>query len=260
MGCFASIGAPDLIPLNAGHYECLQSLVIEYNQFYENCRQHMKSIITEEQKIDQRLSELLLESKSSGSIDFKLAESYIFVIIFLLHQAQTNPEAFNFVLTNYIPGVLINESILPEMLKKKYWNLKNLCEMLPDVFDSLNQLSDVIIQDIVKARDEIPKKILKVAQEHSEISLVDFAKIERDWIDNIEIIGEVGKKLDFMFKNSKSCLRIANQVVKECNDHKVELKRLVDYVDEWNYVEIPKRIQEGVHEFIRTFLGINESE
>ena len=258
MGCIASIGAPELLLLNGGPYDCLKAKIEDCNRFYENCRYHMRSILVEEEKIDRKLTELLGEAKSSGSLNFKLAESYLYIILFILHKSQVNEAAFNIMFSNYIPGLLVNEDLLPQVILKRYTNLKELCEMMPLFFDEMSELSNCIISDIVRARDEIPREMLRIAKENPEISMYHFASIEKDWIDNIEIIGGIGKRLDQVFKNAKSCLVLANKVIAACNENREELKRILDHVDDWNYIEIPKRIQESTYEFIRKYLGITD--
>ena len=180
MGCLASIGAPDLLMLDAGNYEVLSEKITECNTFYKGCQSHMKLILLQERIIDERITVLLSECRSSGSFDYKLAESYIFIILFILHCSQKNEAGFEFMLSNYVPGILVNHEGLPDLLRKKYLNLKELCESLSPVLNELDKLGDLIIDDIVTARDEIPRSMLQLAKDNPSISILDFAKIERD--------------------------------------------------------------------------------
>ena len=180
MGCISSIAAPDLLKLNSEGYECLSEIVSKYNKFYQECEHHMQDLMYEERKIDQHFNELLQESRSSGTLEYNLAESYIYIILFLIHRSQLNEPAYSFKFSNYIPGILANQDLLSGPLKDKYNNLIALCELLPSVLEKLNDLGEAIIEDIVIARNEIPSTMLKIAKENSEINIIDFGKIEKD--------------------------------------------------------------------------------
>ena len=66
----------------------------------------------------------------------------------------------------------------------------------------------------------------------------------------------MGKKLDDLFKNAKSSLKVANKVIKQATENLDDLKRMIDSIDDWTYLEVPKRIQDEVSEFIRKKIGI----
>lgn len=254
MGCFASVAPPDLIKLDAGKNEILRDKVAYYNDFYNEAKKHMKEIINQEYHINKYLTRFILDAKSTGSLEAKLAECYLYIIIATLHSQQASKSDYNFKLSNYVPGILVNTDNLPDILKLKYKNLFKLSNLLPYIFHQLDELGTTIVNDIIVARDEIPREFKALADRNSKISLFAFARLERDWIDNYELISELGVRLDSLFHSAKSCVKVVNLVIKKADDNFLEIQRIVDQIDEWNYQTVPLALQEEVLKFVDKFL------
>jgi hypothetical protein len=260
MGCISGREHSGIIRLDDFNYEALREAILDANLFYEQTETNLYKISKIYEKIDIYLIEFLSLSQSSGTLEYKLAECYLYIILSLLHSCRSGSQTSqnDFIFSNYIPGIIVKQDFLSEILEKKYQNLVNLCKVLPGTFKELDELGQVIVDDIVKARDGIPDKILSIAKENSDISIVNFGRLERNWLSNLQIIGDAGKRLDKVFKDAKNCLIVANKVIEKSAQNTQELIRIIDEIDEWNYAEIPKIIQEGTKKFINDHLGISK--
>lgn len=251
MGCLATVAAPDLIIIDYESDEVVGELTKEYNEFCIKSKRVLRDVIIQSKKVDPPLLKLIEDAKRSGNIAVKILESLMNLIVYILHyQRSKGLDSFSVMFSNYLPGILVDPSDLPEKIRVKYDNVIKLSAQLPEVFSRFNEFSKNVVQCVSLSRDYYPKEFYKLVTGPSQLSLGKFIGIERDLLDNFDMIAETGKLLDTMFKNCKDCLRVVLQVIEKCDSNTDEVYAIFDGIDEWNYETIPETIQNKIQEFI----------
>lgn len=251
MGCLATVAAPDLIVLDYEEDEVVGDLTKEYNEFCIRSKRILREVIMQSKKVGPPLLKFIEDAKRNGSIASKMLESIMNLIIYILHyQRSKGSETFSVMFSNYLPGILVDPRDLSEKLRLKYENITKLAAQLPEVFSHFDNYSKNLVQCISLSRDYYPKEFYKLVTGPSKLSLSKFVVIERDLLENFDMIAETGKLLDTMFKNCKDCLRVVLQVIEQCDSNTEEVYAIFDELDEWNYDTIPDSIQNKIQEFI----------
>jgi hypothetical protein len=250
MGCFASVSAPDLIIISHEEDENIGELVKEYNEFCRKSKEILRFSIQVSKKIDPLLLKLIEDSKKTGSIAMKIQECFMALTICILHYQQSKRESFRVMFSNFLPGVLVEPFELSPKLRAKYENLIKLCGALPGVLKHFGKLCEEIVKCLALARDYYPKEFYARACFTSGFSLVKFAEVERDLIDNFDMIAETGKMLDNTFKNCKDCIRVVYRIVEKCDKNLEEVLAILDGIDELNYDVLPELVTTRIDEFL----------
>lgn len=251
MGCLATVAAPDLIVIDYEEDEIVGELTKEYNEFCIRSKRILREVIMQSKKVGPPLLKFVEDAKRNGNIAAKMLESIMNLIIYILHyQRSKGLESFPVMFSNYLPGILVDSHDLSEKIRQKYENMVKLSSQLPEVFSHFDEYSKNIVQCISLSRDYYPKEFYKLVTGPSKLSLSKFIGIERDLLENFDMIADTGKLLDTMFKNCKDCLRVVLQVIEKCDSNTDEVYEIFDGLDEWNYDTIPESIQNKIQEFI----------